>query len=176
MANFDQYLPQLLQFEGGYVDDPADPGGATNKGITLRTFQVHAQTLLGVAPTLANLQALSDQQAATLYRSLYWDPLQGDQIALQCLAEDLFDFYVNAGVHAVFLLQRLLGAPVAVDGVFGADTLAALQASDQRSLYARYRQGRLDYYRQLAAQHPLLQRFLAGWLRRAQWFPVSAPP
>lgn len=175
MANFDLYFPQLLDFEGGYVDDPADPGGATNMGITLRTFQAHAQTLLGVPPTLANLQALSDAQAATLYRALYWNALQADQISLQCLAEDLFDFYVNAGVHAIFLLQRLLGAPVAVDGVFGHDTLAALEACDQRSLYARYRQGRIDYYRLLATQHPVLQRFLAGWLRRAQWFPVSAP-
>lgn len=175
MANFDLYFPQLLSFEGGYVDDPHDPGGATNKGITLRTFQAHASQLLQVAPTLANLQALSDGQAAVLYRALYWNPLHGDQIQLQCLANELFDFYVNAGVHAVFLLQRLLGAPVAVDGVFGHDTLAALQASDQRSVYARYRQGRIDYYRLLAAQHPVLARFLAGWLRRAQWFPVNAP-
>lgn len=175
MANFDLYFPQLLIFEGGYVDDPYDPGGATNKGITLRTFQGHAQQLLQVAPTLANLQALTDEQAGILYRALYWDPLQCDRIQLQCLAEDLFDFYVNAGVHAIFLVQRLLGAPVAVDGVFGHDTLAALQAADQRTLYARYRQGRIDYYRLLATQHPVLARFLAGWLRRAQWFPVNAP-
>ncbi|MEG3788949.1 glycosyl hydrolase 108 family protein [Lysobacter sp. CCNWLW3] len=175
MANFDLYFPQLLRFEGGYVDDPNDPGGATNKGITLRTFQTYAERVLNLAPTLANLQALSDEQAGVLYRALYWDALRCDQIQLQCLAEDLFDFYVNAGVHAVFLIQRLLGAPVAVDGVFGHDSLAALEAADQRTLYARYRQGRIDYYRLLAAQHPVLTRFLAGWLRRAQWFPVNAP-
>jgi len=47
MASLDLYLPQLLRFEGGYVDDPADPGGATNLGITLATFERYAQPLLG---------------------------------------------------------------------------------------------------------------------------------
>lgn len=176
MADFNAFFPQLLKFEGGYVDDPADPGGATNKGITLATFQAHAQTLLGIAPTLDNLKALSNGQAAILYKTLYWDPLQCDAIGLQCLAEDLFDFQVNAGFHAVLLLQTLLGPPVVADGRFGPDTAAALQAADQTALYPRYRQGRIDYYRNLAAAHPVLQRFLAGWLARAQWFPEQAPP
>ncbi len=59
MASFDLYLPQLLRFEGGFVDDPNDPGGATNRGITLATFQRCAQALLGQAPTLQNLRALT---------------------------------------------------------------------------------------------------------------------
>lgn len=175
MADFNEYFPQLLTFEGGYVDDPADPGGATNKGITLATFQAHAQSLLGIAPTLDNLKALSNGQAAILYKTLYWDPLYCDAIGLQCLAEDLFDFQVNAGFHAVLLLQTLLGPPLKADGRFGADTLAALQAADQATLYPAYRQGRIEYYQHLANEHPVLQRFLPGWLRRAQWFPEQAP-
>ncbi|MGJ7900875.1 glycoside hydrolase family 108 protein [Lysobacter sp. 1R34A] len=175
MADFNEYFPQLLTFEGGYVDDPADPGGATNKGITLATFEAHAQSLLGIAPTLDNLKALSNGQAAVLYKTLYWDPLYCDAIGLQCLAEDLFDFQVNAGFHAVLLLQTLLGPPVKADGRFGPDTLAALHAADQAALYPAYRQGRIDYYQSLASEHPVLQRFLPGWLKRAQWFPEQAP-
>jgi lysozyme family protein len=175
MADFSEYFPQLLTFEGGYVDDPADPGGATNKGITLATFQAHAQSLLGIAPTLDNLKSLSNGQAAILYKTLYWDPLHCDAIGLQCLAEDLFDFQVNAGDHAVLLLQTLLGPPLTADGRFGADTLAALEAADQTTLYPAYRQGRIEYYQHLANEHPVLQRFLPGWLRRAQWFPAQAP-
>ncbi|MGH8082027.1 MAG: putative peptidoglycan-binding domain-containing protein, partial [Lysobacter sp.] len=73
------------------------------------------------------------------------------------------------------LLQSLLGPPIAVDGVFGPDTLAATQHADQGSLYALYRQGRINYYRNLAAAHPVLQRFLTGWLARATWFPAQLP-
>jgi len=175
MAYLQTYLPQLLRFEGGYVDDPADPGGATNKGITLRTFQAHAEALLGIAPTLDNLRALSDAEAGTLYKTLYWDPISGDAIALQYLADIVFDFYVNAGYHAIALLQQALGPPLCVDGRFGPDTLHALLVADQAEVYARYREGRIGYYCQLARSHPVLQRFLAGWLARANWFPAQAP-
>lgn len=174
MANFDAYFPQLLKFEGGYVDNPADPGGATNLGITLGTFQRYAYELLGVAPTLQNLRDLRPDQAAVIYRKMYWDPIDGDAIALQLLAEIVFDFYVNAGYHAIALLQELLGPSIAEDGRFGPQTLAALQRADQVALYARYRQGRIDYYRNLASAHPVLQRFLAGWLNRVLWFPAQA--
>lgn len=174
MADFSVYFPQLLTFEGGYIDDPADPGGATNRGITLAVFQANARALLGVAPTLDNLRALTEPQAAALYKALYWDRIDGDAIASQLLAEIVFDFYVNAGFHAITLLQRLLGPPLASDGLFGPDTLKALEDADQAALYARYRQGRIDYYTELAQAHPILQRFLAGWLRRATWFPAQA--
>lgn len=175
MANFDLYLPQLLKFEGSWVDDPADPGGATNLGITLSTFQHYAYPLLGVAPTLANLRALDAAQAGAIYRTVYWDPIDGDAIQLQFLAEIVFDFYVNAGFHAITLLQQLLGPPLTADGRFGPQTLGALQRADQAALYARYRQGRIDYYRNLAGAHPVLGRFLAGWLNRTLWFPPQAP-
>ncbi|MGH8083083.1 MAG: glycosyl hydrolase 108 family protein, partial [Lysobacter sp.] len=105
MADFDSYFPQLLRFEGGYVDDPADPGGATNMGITLGTFQAHAQSLLGIAPTLDNLRALTVPQAGVLYKTLYWDTIYGDALSTQELAELIFDFKVNAGAHAITLLQ-----------------------------------------------------------------------
>lgn len=176
MADFAAYFPQLLAFEGGYADDPADPGGARNRGIALAVFQAHARALLAVAPTVQNLRALSEPQAAALYKALYWDRIDGDAIALQALAELVFDFYVDAGFHAIALLQRLLGPPLAADGVFGPDTLKALRESDQPALYLRYRQGRIDYYTDLASAHPLLRRFLAGWLRRAEWFPARAQP
>lgn len=173
MADFSLYFPQLLIFEGGYVDNPADPGGATNRGITRGVFQANARALLGVAPSLDNLRALTEPQAAALYKALYWDRIDADAIALQPLAEIVFDFYVNAGFHAISLLQRLLGPPLASDGLFGPDTLKALEDADQAALYRRYRQGRIDYYTALALAHPLLQRFLAGWLRRSEWFPAQ---
>ncbi|SFE06730.1 glycoside hydrolase family 108 protein [Paracidovorax konjaci] len=180
MASFDLYLPQLLRFEGGFVDDPDDPGGATNLGITLATFQRCAEPLLQEPPTLQDLRALTDEQAGAIYKQEYWDRLYGDQIASQTLAEILFDFYVNAGNEAVVLLQRTLlqlGATgLATDGEMGPATLAALEAADDARVYALYRQGRITYYERLAQERPVDQKFLAGWLARADWFPPDLPP
>lgn len=176
MADFKLFFPTLLRHEGGFVDDPVDPGGATNKGVTLGTFKQCAQRLLGVAPTLDALKALTDDQAGVIYKALYWDPIQGDRIGLQPLADIVFDFQVNAGNRSAKLLQQVLndlGAkpPLAVDGAIGKGTLAALQACDQKAAYARFKQGRIDYYRNLAEQRPALRKFLKGWLNRVASFP-----
>jgi lysozyme family protein len=174
MADFNAFFPKLLGFEGGFVDDPADPGGATNKGITMKTFSGCARNLLGIEPTLGNLKALTDEQAGKIYKALYWDKVRGDDIALQELADIVFDFYVNAGGNATKLLQKVMnaaGAHVAVDGAIGPATIQALQGLDQKDIYRRYKQGRIDYYRDLAANHPSLAKFLKGWLNRVNAFP-----
>ena len=176
MANLHEYFPRLLAFEGGYVNDPADPGGATNKGVTLGSFTRYAKPLLGIEPTLDNLRALTDDQAFAIYKSVYWDALHGDEIEDQPLAEILFDFYVNAGGPAVRLLQQELNGlgakpAVAVDGVFGPGTLHAVQAADAIELYGRYKVGRRAYYEDLATRRPSLAKFLKGWLRRVDSFP-----
>jgi len=123
----------------------------------------------------------TDDQAATIYKALYWDAIRGDQIALQPLANILFDFNVNAGAQAVRLLQRVLndlGASpqLAIDGVMGAGTAAAIGKADAYAVYARYKQGRVDYYKALVERRPSLQKFLKGWLARVASFPdLSAP-
>jgi lysozyme family protein len=176
MADFDTFLPILLRFEGGFVNDPDDPGGATNKGITLKTFSGCARNLLGIDPTLGNLKALTNEQAGKIYKALYWDKVRGDDITLQELANIVVDFYVNAGVHATKLLQNVMNAAganpsVAADGVIGAGTMQALQGLHQPDVYRRYKQGRKDYYQDLAANHPSLAKFLNGWLNRVNAFP-----
>ena len=176
MASFDAFFPTLLKHEGGFVNDPADPGGATNKGITMGVFQTNAQQYLGIDPSLDNLKALTDAQAAKLYKPLYWDKVCGDDIDLQDLANIVFDFQVNAGGSASKLLQRVLndlGAqpPLAVDGNVGAGTMAALNAADQKAVYQRYKQGRIAYYQDLVAKRPALGKFLNGWLIRVNSFP-----
>lgn len=179
MADFNRFFPTLLKHEGGFVNDPADPGGATNKGVTLGTFQQCARSILGVDPTLDNLRALSDVDAGKIYKALYWDKIHGDEIALQDLANIVFDFQVNAGGNASKLLQRVLNAQGAtpqlvVDGAIGAGTLAALGKVDNVAVYTAYKQGRKDYYNTLVAQRPGLGKFLKGWLNRVDSFPDLA--
>lgn len=176
MASFDAFFPTLLKHEGGFVDDPADPGGATNKGVTLETFTRYAPRYLGIEPTLANLKALTDAQAAKIYKPLYWDEVHGDEIELQDLANIVFDFQVNAGGAASKLLQKVLndlGAspPLSVDGDVGTGTMAALKRADANAVYRAFRQGRIAYYQDLVARRPALGKFLNGWLKRVNSFP-----
>src|SRR5271167_3410960 len=103
MASFDLFLPRLLSLEGGYVNDPADPGGETNKGITISTFRICACELLGLEPTSVNLRALTDAQAGIIYRDLYWNKISAGEFQSQDLAELVCDFYVNAGKNATSL-------------------------------------------------------------------------
>src|SRR5918993_1315879 len=114
---FDPCLTFTLTQEGGYVDDPADPGGATNMGITLATLRHwdHEPTL---GP--ADVQDMTRQIAAAIYRTLYWNALRGDSLPA---GVDLstFDFGVNAGTRrSAELLQQVLGLPPGqVDGAVG---------------------------------------------------------
>jgi len=171
VADFDVFLPILLRFEDGYVDDPTDPGGETNKGVTMATFRQCSHDLLAIEPTSDNLKGLTDAQAGIIYRDLYWDKMLGDSFQLQDLANIVCDFYVNAGTHATLLLQRVLngmGAHVVEDGGIGPATIAALNSFDQVAVYRRYKQGRVDYYQSLAQRFP---QFLKGWLNRVNAFP-----
>jgi lysozyme family protein len=171
VANFDVFLPILLRFEGGYVDDPTDPGGETNKGVTMATFQQCSHELLGLDPTSDNLKALTDAQAGIIYKALYWNKIQGDAIGLQDLANIVCDFYVNAGGHASKLLQHVLnnmGAHVVEDGSIGAATMQALAGLDQVQVYRQYKQGRIAYYQALGQRFP---QFVKGWLNRVNAFP-----
>jgi lysozyme family protein len=176
MGSFDAFFPTLLKHEGGFVNDPVDPGGATNKGVTMETFRSCAKQYLDIEPTLENLKALTDAQAGKIYKPLYWDKVRGDEIEPQELADIVFDFQVNAGGSASKLLQKVLndlGAnpPLAADGVVGPGTMAALKGMDPVEVYRRYKQGRVDYYEDLVARRPALGKFLKGWLSRVNSFP-----
>jgi lysozyme family protein len=171
VANFDLFLPLLLRFEGGFVDDPTDPGGETNKGVTMATFQHCAHELLGIDPTSDNLRTLTDGQAGIIYRSLYWDKIRGDEFESQDLANIVCDFYVNSGTHATALLQRVIngmGAQVVEDGLLGPASIQALNALPQNNVYRQYKQGRITYYQSLGQRFP---QFLKGWLNRVNGFP-----
>jgi lysozyme family protein len=171
MASFDLFLPILLRFEGGYVNDPTDPGGETNKGITMATFQQCSHELLGLDPTSDNLKALTDAQAGVIYKALYWNKIQGDAFSLQDLANIVCDFFVNSGTHATKLLQQVLngmGAHLVEDGSIGPGTMQALAGFDQVQVYRNYKQGRIAYYQALGQRFP---QFVKGWLNRVNAFP-----
>ncbi|CDX39898.1 conserved hypothetical protein [Mesorhizobium sp. SOD10] len=117
--NFARALSLVLKSEGGWSDNPADPGGATMKGVTLVNFRRYVKA----DATKADLRAISDEQVATVYRRFYWDAIVGAELP-DGVDYAVFDFAVNSGPgRAARYLQAVLG--VGQDGRIGPATLAA---------------------------------------------------
>lgn len=158
MACFDKAIGRTIRFEGGYVNDPDDPGGETNFGITKRAY-----------PDL-DIKNLTAEQACEIYARDYWNPWY-DKIAAQAVATKLFDLGVNMGPRtAVKLLQNALiqlGAPIKADGVFGPNTLAALNRRGSATVLRTFELEAVRYYQRLAERRPTSRKYLFGWVRRA---------
>lgn len=173
-AKFQKISKIILQHEGGYVNDPSDSGGATNKGIAWKTWTAFAQTDLGIAPTLEHLKNISDAQAEIIYRKRYWEPkgfcqLNNDRIGLM-----VYDWSITSG-GASKEIQKLLRdrfqQNMRVDGVMGPQTIQALNSvADQNMLLNAITQIRKNYYIALAFQpngeKTKNYKFLQGWLNR----------
>lgn len=154
--SFAACLPIILASEGGFVDDPQDPGGATNLGITLATLSSYN----GRTATIADVQALTTFYAGQIYQARYWNPSHAGACPAGVDLE-VFDEAVNQGVgRAITSLQAALG--VAVDGAFGPHTALALKGADPASLIAAISANREAHYRAL----PTFPRFGAGWMNR----------
>jgi lysozyme family protein len=160
--NFDTCLAFTLKEEGGYSDDPADPGGATNMGITAATYRQWADN-----PNLGPVQVqdISERTARAIYRSLYWNPLRADALPVG-VDLSVFDMGVNAGIWgSARLLQRVLGfIGDGVDGSIGPETLSAAAKFDPRTLVNGLGQRQAAFYRSLS-DFPTFGR---GWLNRTE--------
>ena len=156
-------LARILAFEGGFSDDPFDPGGPTNKGITLATyarFRGEIITAESHARLEAELRAIPDDLVARIYRERYWRPALCSRLPSP-LAHFHFDAAVNQGVGgAARMLQEALG--VEIDGEIGPLTLAAANGRPLGETLERYAAARRARYR--ALQH--FWRFGRGWLSR----------
>lgn len=146
--SFDRAVDLILQHEGGYVNDPHDPGGETNYGISKRAY-----------PDL-NIKEITRDDAKQIYRRDYWDAIRADEMP-EPVAVGVFDMAVNAGNRtAVQLLQRIVG--VKDDGIVGPVTLEAVRKHDAHWLAVRYAAERLMHY----AAIPGWKRYGRGWSRR----------
>lgn len=134
MANenrFDRWLQLVLAHEGGYVDHPSDPGGATNLGITRKTLSRWRKVTPWTSLPKSEVKALTKETVAPIYRAFYWDEIRGDDLPAG-LDYAVFDYAVNSGPgRAAMALQRILG--VADDGEIGPVTLAAV--GKRKSIY-----------------------------------------
>jgi hypothetical protein len=171
---FRDYFKVLLMHEGGFVNDPDDLGGATNKGITYKTLNAYAKSVLRLEPSMELLKNLTDEQAYLIYKTEYWDTINGDDIVDRELAFQIFDFKMNAGKNGIKTLQNCLNEnfekTLSLDGAWGKETLSSVNSVDSKDLYIKYREYRIEYYKDISVLRPQNQKFLKGWINRANSF------
>ncbi|UWQ85206.1 holin-associated N-acetylmuramidase [Leisingera caerulea] len=183
MQSVQEIAQQIVAREGGFVNDPDDPGGATKHGVTIGTLRRLGLDLTGDgAVNVQDVKAVSRTQAVEIFIRHYFEAPRIASLP-PCLQVSVFDMYVNAGSNAVRILQRLLrdmGYPVAVDGTIGPQTAgAAAQAAEvgAETLRDAYGVARRNYYFRLADRRPASRKYArtraggkGGWITRAEEF------
>lgn len=183
MQSVTEIATDIVAREGGYVNDPDDPGGATKHGVTIHTMRRLGLDLNqdGQVDT-DDVRVLTKVQAVSIFVEHYFRRPRIDQLP-DALQPTVFDMYVNAGANAVKILQRLLGdmrIPVTVDGVIGPQTIdatrRALEAAPDHLVDA-YGIARRNYYYDLADRRVKSRKYArrrdggkGGWIRRAEEF------
>ena len=157
--NYAEALAAVLVHEGGYVNHPRDPGGATNKGITHRTY---AAWLHRKGIGTKNIRDITNSEVEAIYKEQYWDVRRGDDLP-SGVDYAVFDFAVNSGpARAGKFLQRIVGA--SADGQIGNNTLYAVDSVASKVIVARLCDSRLAWLKRL--KH--WKDFGRGWSRRVK--------
>lgn len=165
MAKIEPLGKFILSWEGGYVNDPADSGGATNKGVTLKTWQTQGWDKNHDGKIdVKDLKLISDADAMAIMKKNYWDRWKADLIDSQAIANILVDWVWGSGVWGIKIPQDMLGCEA--DGVVGPKTLAALRRQNPAMFFNRLKQRRKQYLYDICKSRPAKKKFLKGWLRR----------
>ena len=135
MANANILLPFILRWEGGFVNDPTDRGGATNKGVTITTWRQVGYDKDGDGDIdVDDLKLLTNEDVRDrVLVPHYWNRWKADTINDQKIANILVDWVWASGSHGIKIPQRLLG--VDVDGIVGPKTIEAVNFADPKSLF-----------------------------------------
>jgi lysozyme family protein len=154
--NWEQCFALILKNEGGYVDNPKDPGGATNLGCTKAVWE----EWIGHPVTKDDIKALTPSDVMPLYKKRYWDAIKGDDLPIG-VDYAVFDLAINSGTgRAAKTLQSAIG--VSSDGKIGPATIAALEAANPREIATKVCEARLAFLQSL----PTYATFGKGWSRR----------
>jgi lysozyme family protein len=183
MAKIELLAPHILQWEGGFVNDPADSGGATNRGVTLATWKQCGYDKDKDGDIDVDDLKLITKEDALLVLRRYWDRWKADQIQSQKIANILVDWVWGSGTYGITIPQRLLC--VKQDGAVGNITLSALNSANPEKLFNDIYKARVNFFNEItessikkyeqkigrkATEQELLKntnkRFIKGWLRR----------
>lgn len=164
MAKAELLKDFILKWEGGFSDHPADRGGATNKGITLVTFQ----QFYGKDSTVDDLRSMTDVQWLHIFKTGYWDRWKADEIESQSVANILVDWVWASGVYGIKEPQKLLG--LTADGIVGPATLKAVNSQDAKEFFEKLKEARISFVERIVASNPSQKVFLNGWKNRINDF------
>lgn len=185
MAKVDVLLPFILRWEGGYANDPADTGGATNKGVTIATWKQCGYDKDGDGKIdVKDLKLISNDDVRNrVLKPHFWDRWKADEIHSQKIANILVDWVWGSGKHGIVIPQRILG--VKPDGIVGAKTISAVNFAAPNQLFNAIYNARVKFLKDIVAQSVAAyekkkgrkatnaekmrftkQRFLNGWMKR----------
>lgn len=173
MADFSKAFQLMIAHEGGYVNDPDDPGGETYRGIARK---IHSKwngwTTVDMLKRQSGFPANLDKDTglqediSDFYRITFWDPMKGDQISSQEVASSIFDFGVNAGLStSASLAQLVVGAKA--DGVIGPKSVEAINGFDSEHFLAAFTVAKIARYVNIVKKRPSSRKYFYGWVVRA---------
>ena len=171
MANVNDLAPLILKWEGGFVNDPKDRGGATNMGVTLNTWKSVGYDKNGDKKIdVKDLKLLSKEDVVKkVLKPYFWDKWRADEINNQSIANILVDWVYTSGKYGITKVQAMLN--LKPDGVVGNKTLSAINDyPNQRQLFQRIKNERLAFIDRIVKNNPSQRRFLKGWKNRVNSF------
>lgn len=164
MADYKKLIPFIKKWEGGFVNDPADIGGATYKGVTINTYKRFCSINGLPEPTLEKFKEMPENHWNEIFKSMYWDRWKADFIKSQSIANILVDWVWASGVYGIKRPQELVG--VNSDGMVGIKTLAAINDRNPEQLFQMIKQARLDFIDEICKKRPANIKFRNGWINR----------
>jgi len=173
MASFENALTKTLRNEGGYVNDPDDPGGETYKGVARNLHSSwegwsivdSSKRQTGFPANLEHNEDLQDK-VKLFYKTKFWDRILGDQITDEHVGFAIFDFGVNAGISTSAALAQQV-VDVNSDGVVGPTTINAINAMNPEHFIASFTIAKIVRYVAIVNKRPTSRKFFFGWISRA---------
>ena len=160
MTNFETAIKIVFDHEGGYGNDPDDPGGPTNFGLIFEDMRQ-----VGLPATVEQIQSLTPETAASIYKKLYWDAMNMDLIKDASVAICIFDQGVLQGAQtSLRMVQEIVG--VDQDGELGPVTAAAINAQDPKKLAISFTRLCMHRFARIVENNPSQAKFIAGWTDR----------
>ena len=179
MANFDIAFPPILVHEGGYVNDPDDPGGETYQGIARKMhpdwlgwtiidlLKKHGSFPVSLhSSDEKEILKQLDFEVKSFYYSNFWMKIQGDKLTNQKVADSIFDFAINAGIPvSISLAQSVVNAKP--DGVIGPKTIDAINGFDASHFLAAFTLTKIIRYVAICNKRQISKKYFFGWVVRA---------
>ena len=164
-TSVEKLAPFVLEHEGGFVNDPLDRGGATNKGVTIAVWKTQGYDKDGDGDIdVADLKLITEADAIMIMKKNYWDRWKADQIKNQAIANTLVDWVWGSGAWGIKIPQRILG--VKDDGVVGIKTLEAINKQNPNKFLEKLYLARFNFLDGIVASNPSQKRFIKGWKNR----------